>query len=303
MLTRFHKILIGLLVAQLALALVMLLRDDDHGAEKPQPLLAGFDAAKVTRVQVLGKDKPVDIVKRDGAWVLASGYDYPVEESRVTDLLAQLAKLSAAAPIATQPSRHKQLGVADDDFTRKLVVTADGKDTTLFVGTTAGLRRTAVRLANDARVFGVSGVTSHGIGTEPSAWVATTYASVPIDDIAKVVVDKGGTVTELVPGDATFDADKLKSVIASAATIELSAPGDPKRDATKPTATITIEKKGAKDTTTPAPTVIDVIADGNHYWVKTRGATRAVLVDKARLDSVVDVDRAKLAKPAEPKPS
>jgi hypothetical protein len=302
MLTRFHKISIVLLVAQLALAAVMLLRDDDYAAEKPQPLLAGFDAAQVTRLQIASKDKPVDLVKRDGAWVLASSFDYPVEESKVTDLLSQLAKLSAASPIARQASRHKQLGVADDDFTRKLIVTANGKDTTLFVGNGSGLRRTAIRLAGDARVFGVSGVSSYSIGNEPRQWVQTTYSQIPTDDIAKVVVQKAGATTEIVAGDAALDAEKVTKLISSVATIDLVAPADPKRDASKPTATITIEKK-AKDASTPAPIVIDVIEDGTNYWVKTRGAVRAVLVEKSRLAKVVDADRAKLVKQAPPKAS
>lgn len=49
--------------------------------------------------------------------------------------------------------------------------------------------------------------------------------------------------------------------------------------------------------------MIDVIADGTRYWVKLRGAPRAVFVDKARLDAVVEAERAKLVKPAAPKAS
>ena len=308
MLTRFHKILIGLLAVQLALAVVILVRGDAHAVEKPQPLLAGFDAATVTRVQVVGNDKTtVDLVNKNGAWVVASSFDYPVEESKVTDLMSQIAKLSAAAPIATQDRRHKQLGVADTDFQRKLVITAGGKDTTLFVGGSAGLRRTAIRFAGDARVYGVTGLSAYAIGNEPKLWVATTYSNIPQEEIAKVTIDRAGTSTvierqgdkwttplTLAQGE-TIDQDKLAGLVTNVARIELAAPADPKRDATKPTATITIEKT-AQDNATPAPTVIDVISDGERYWVKTRGADRAVLVDKAALDDVIGVERSKLVK-------
>jgi hypothetical protein len=51
------------------------------------------------------------------------------------------------------------------------------------------------------------------------------------------------------------------------------------------------------------PTVIDVIADGTSYWVHDRSSPRAGLVDKARLDEVLAVDRDKLVKkPAPPAP-
>ncbi|HEU4615779.1 MAG TPA: hypothetical protein VFS15_26970, partial [Kofleriaceae bacterium] len=48
--------------------------------------------------------------------------------------------------------------VADDQLERKLTLTVDGKDTTLVIGNGVGSRRTALRLAGDARVvvFGSS---------------------------------------------------------------------------------------------------------------------------------------------------
>lgn len=311
MLTRFHKILIALLAVQLVLAVVMLVRGDAHAVEKPRPLLAGFDAAKVTRVQVATADKTVDLVKKQGTWVVASAFDYPVEETRITDLLSQIAKLSVAAPIATHDRRHKQLGVADADFVRKVTITADGKDTTLFVGNNAGLRRTALRLAGDVRVFVASGLSAWSIGSEPRDWVNTTYASTPKEEIARVVIEKNGTTTELkkdgdkwttpltlAKGEA-IDHDKIAKLVGDVATIELSAPADPKRDASKPMATITIEKQ-PKDNATPAPIVYEVIADVAGYWVKVRGADRAVLVDKARLEDVLGIERTELVKKTEP---
>src|SRR4051812_35524863 len=122
MLTRFHKILIGLLVLQLGLVALTALRHDDAAPIKEQPLLAGFDAAKVTRLQVFaaGSAKPIDLARRDASWVLASHYDYPVDATKVTDVLTPIAKMAAAAPLSTQKSRHGQLHVADTDFERKL---------------------------------------------------------------------------------------------------------------------------------------------------------------------------------------
>src|ERR1700759_1686802 len=158
MLTRFHKILIAVLAVQLVLVVIVMTRGNNGAAQKEHPIVVGFDAAKVTRLQVSAGDagkpdaakpdaaKPIDLVKRDGNWVLASGFDYPVEAAKVTDVLSSIGKLAAAAPTATGADPHKQLHVADPDFDRKLVVTADGKDLTLYVGGSAGARRTAVRI-------------------------------------------------------------------------------------------------------------------------------------------------------------
>src|SRR4029079_10626571 len=101
--------------------------------------VTGFDAAKVTRLQVFpsATGKLIDLVKKDPAkdssWVLASAVDYPVDQAKVSDVLSPIAKLAAAAPIATQASRHLQLHVADTEFERQLAITTPGTAPTRFI--------------------------------------------------------------------------------------------------------------------------------------------------------------------------
>lgn len=320
MLTKLHKILIALLVVQLGLALFLFLRADDSGAARPQPLLADFDAAKVTRLLVSSPQskKPIDLVKRDSGWVLASHFDHPVTESKVSDLLSSLAKMAAPSPIATQASRHKQLRVADDDHERKLHVTVGGKEIVVILGGPAGSRRTAVRLGSDARVFAVQGISSWSAGTEPRMWIDTSYVSVPKDEIAKISIRRDGKSIELARTSATdpwtaaidgtpialakgesLDTAAIDSIVSAAATISLDEPGDPKRDASKPTATITIERRSTNNTSV-APVTFDVVEDGDHYWVRQQGVAHAGLVDKDSLDNVVNVARDKLVKRDDP---
>jgi len=343
MLTRFHKILIAALAVQLVLVVFVMTRGDDSAALKEHPILTGFDAAKVTRLQVFsGQDaKPIDLVKREAGWVLASGFDYPVDQAKVTDVLSPVAKLAAAAPIATQASRHKQLHVADTELERKLVITVGGKDVTLYIGSSAGARRTAVRIGGDDKVFAVTGISAAAVGSEPRQWVDASYVKLTRDDIAKVSVQRDATTVELArpappsaapagPGSGSaagsaapppaehwsaavrgapitlatgesLDDAAIDRLVGQVATIDLRSPADPKRDASKPTATITIERK-ASGAATPAPTILDVIADGDAYWVHDRSLPRAALVDKARIDDVVGVDRDKLIKKPPPPP-
>lgn len=320
MLTKLHKILIAALAVQLGLAIVMFVRSDDSAAARPRPLLADFDAAKVTRLLVSSPQskKPIDLVKRDSGWVLASHFDHPVAESKVTDLLSSLAKMAAASPIATQPSRHKQLRVADDDHERKLHITIGGKETTVILGGPAGSRRTAVRLGTDARVFAVQGISAWAAGIEPRMWVDTSYVKVAKDEIAKIVVTRDGKSVELSRASATepwtasidgapitlaagesLDTAAIDSLVSAASTITLDEPGDPKRDASKPTATITIERTSTNNTSV-APVIVDVLESEDQYWVRQQGTAHAALVDKASLDDVVGVARDKLVKRDDP---
>lgn len=334
MLTKFNKILIGLLVAQLALVVLTFARSGEPGVAKEAPLLAGFDAAKVTRVQVFAGGDPdkaaVDLVRRDAGWVLASHFDHPVDAVKLTDVLAPLGKMAAAEPLATQASRHKQLKVGERDFERKLVITADGKDTTVYIGTSAGTRRVAVRLGTTANVYGVTGVSAYTAGTEARSWAQARYFEIAKADVEKIVIQRGATAIDLERGEGdkwsaaidgaplapaageVLDTAAIDDLVNALAAIDLVEPADPKRDASAPAATVTIHRKApppaADGTLTPAavPAVLDLVADGERYWVRARGNERAVLVDKARLAKVVDLDRAKLvtkpdaAPPADP---
>ncbi|HEY0195482.1 MAG TPA: DUF4340 domain-containing protein, partial [Kofleriaceae bacterium] len=265
MLTRFHKILIGVLAVQIVLAVIVLTRGDGNVARKERPLFSGLDAAQVTRVQVSSAaGTPIDLVKHDASWVLASGYDYPVDAAKVSDALSPIAKLTAGDPIATQASRHKQLHVADDDFERKVVITAGGKDTTLYIGGPAGIRRTAVRLGGEDQVYAVSGISAALIGAEPRAWLDTGYVKLPTDEVVKVSIQgAAGKAIELARVDArwtakiagapialdkgeTLDEAAVARLVGAVTLIDLTTPADAKRDASKPTATITIEPKPGK---------------------------------------------------------
>jgi hypothetical protein len=331
MLTRTHKILLGTFGVQLVLAVVMWLRGDAATALKAKPILPGLDAAKVTRIQVSGATGPaVDLVKKDKNWVIASSFSYPADTAKVTKLLTPIAKMAAAEPMATQTARHKQLHVADDEFERKIVITADGKDTTLYVGTPAGMGRSAVRVAGSDDVYAVSGVSAFAAGTEPREWATAAYVDVPRDDLAKVTIQRGAESFELVrtpappagsgappAGDAltanidgkpialaageSFDVVAIETMMGDASNIEMTAPADPKRDVSNPVMTITIDRKAA-GTASPAPIVIDVVAnDDKTYYVRQRGLDRAVTADKGRLDALAKLDRSKLVKAPPPK--
>ncbi len=306
MLTKFHKILLGALAVQIALAIVLFARSGEGTVVKEQPLLPGFDAAKVTRMQVTAADKPsIDLVKKGSGWVLASSYDYPAEGAKVDGVLGPIGKLAAAEPIATQVVRQKQLEVADDKFQRKVVITANGKDTTLYIGTPAGLRRNAIRIGGSDAVYAVNGLSAYSVFADPHMWVDQHYVVLPKDQIAKVTVKRKNATLEFTHADdgrwtGTFDggpldpvdSDAIDRLVDEVAAIDLLAPADPKRDASAPTLTASIELK-TKPGVSGAPIVIDAIADGDRFWIHQRALDRAVMIDQSKL-ALASVDRTKL---------
>jgi len=325
--TRLNKILLAALAVQLVLAIVMLGRDHGAPVARLAAVAPDLDAAQVTRVQIFdrrergatGAAKPaVDLQKAGDGWTLASHFAYPADPSKVTTLLSNLAAMKARGPMATSAARHVQLGVADDVYERKVVLTTPAGERTFFVGQSAGGRRTALRKGGDARVYAVGGVSAYTIDATPRGWVTTDYVTVAKDDVAalEVKTDKGTIAVERAGGGWTLalngapatlaagesvDTAKVDGLLAKLTTLTLAEPADPARDASHPTATITLRLEppapaadadaGVAASAPPQERVLDVLADGDRYWVRERGNPRAVLVDKAQLAGVVDLTR------------
>lgn len=311
MLTTFHKTLLGLLVAQIALAVVLFATGGAPAPVQAHALLPGFDAAKVTRLQV-ESDSKIDLVKKGDTWVVASSFDYPADKTKVDGVLAPIAKLAAAEPVAESKSRHKQLGVADDGFKRKLTITADGKDTVLYIGSEAGLRRNAVRLAGSDDVYGVSGISEYSVPATVNLWVDPHYYSIPKDQIAKITAGAfvfthadDGTWTATADGAPIepLDTDKVDQLVNQIASVDLlePAPLDPGAITTKQVLDLRIELKPSASGASVAPVEVEVIGttDGKHLWVHHKAMNRAVLIDPSRMD-VMSLDKAQLIKAAAP---
>jgi hypothetical protein len=338
---RINQILAAVLVVQALLAVALFLRDDQTSIRSLEPLLASFDPTKVERIQVFEggkgdedvgekkekkKSNAVDLVKRGDDWVLASHFDYPVEAQKVTDLLDKVKGMRSRGPVASGKARIKQLEVGDDDFQRKLVLTAGGKETVLYIGASAGARQTSVRLAGKDDVHGVSGLTSFGVGATASAWVDTAYFTVEAKDVATVDIANGSGSYQLersddpsgwkvmingqplvIPPDSELHVDKLEGIVGKLARIHLSEPGDPQRTVDKPLATITLRMKAPEAPATqdggpvtpatsaePQEYIIDIADAGeakDRSYVHVRGLETAALVSALSMTDVVELDR------------
>ncbi len=193
----------------------------------------------------------------------------------------------------------------------------------MIIGGSAGAHRVAVRMGGDDDVFGVKDVTPYLAAGEVSDWTGQKYTSVDKEEIGKISIkNKAGTI-ELshdaagTPWNVAVDGAAMTEPLDTVAvnrladdstSVMMSAPADPMHDAGSPLATITIErhaKKAADDkqgssVAAPPTVVIDIVDAGDKYWVKQRDLNHAALVDKTKLQPLVDATKAKLIKPPEP---
>ncbi len=350
---RTNRILAGLLGVQVLLALLVFIRKDDNRIGKLEPLIDGLSADNVQRIRVFdsypparqegdevkktgGKDQPVvELVKRGSDWQLASHYDYPADASKVTDLVDKLIAIRTRGPMASGKARQKQLEVADDDYQRKLVITAGGKDITLYVGASAGARQTSVRLAGSNDVHGAAGLSTFAIGNAPDAWIDASYFKVEKEQIASIEVSNqngtftlepaaagGGWTVEMngkpveVPAGQEIDKEYLDRVVSRVSSMIMSEPGDPKKNIDKPNVTVVVQMKapqaaGGADGGPPATSqpgseyTIDIGESGkkDEAFVKVRGSPHAALMHSLSLSELSEMSGSKLVKKHEDKPA
>ena len=350
---RTNKILAGALLVQLALAVVVFLTHDDATIGKLEPLLTGVETEKVDRIRVFdawppgkeesdagkkaaGKpDKPaIELVKRGSDWQLASHFDYPADGSKVSELVDKLTAIRTRGPLASGKTRQKQLEVADDNYQRKVVISAGGKDVTLYVGASAGARQTSVRLAGSDEVHGASGLSAFAIGATPAGWIDTAYFKVEKEQIGSVeVTNPNGTFSlepgaggawsvELngkpveVPAGQEIDKDLVDRVVSRISTLSMNEPGDPKRTIDKPTVTVTVRMKSEPPPAGPDGGPPAVSAPGQEYtidfaeagdkdktFVKLRGSQHAAVVNALSVTDLVELSATKVVKKHEDKPA
>jgi hypothetical protein len=343
--TRLNKILAGVLAVQLVLVVFMLLRGDAGRIGKLEPLVS-IDADKVERIRVFeapgDKEKKradgpaVELVKRGSEWALTSHFDYPVDKAKVTELLDKVAGIRTRGPVASGKSRQKQLEVADEAYQRKLVLTAGGVDTTIYVGASAGARQTSVRLAGSDQIHGASGLSAFAIGASPASWIDTAFFKVEKGQIAGIdLVNQNGNFTLEPAADAPWkvevngqplappagseiDSDMADRIASRVSSIMMNEPGDPKRTIDKPLYTVTVRMKAPEpaqpagaDPATPPPMsepgqeyVIDFAqADEDKTYVRVRGSSQAALVSSASIADLAELSRDKLVRKIGEKPA
>jgi hypothetical protein len=207
----FNKILIGVLAAQIILALVVHTGTEaTESIPRPEALLPGLDSKQITRVAIYkartpkGTDaaaqpgaeaeQPTIDLRRQGTadsatWALASHYDHPVLMKPVDELLGKLVALQSAGPVVTSEARHGQLQVAGDHYRRKLVIeTADGTSRTLLIGKPSRARQSFVRIDGQKDVHAVNDISESGLNLVPSTWVDTNFFAIPSSQVAYMSV-------------------------------------------------------------------------------------------------------------------
>jgi len=261
---RLNRILVVLLVVQLAVAAVVLWPRPAATGEG-ESLFAGVEAGRIVRLTISSGDgHSVELAKRDGQWVLPAADDYPIAEDKVSPLLNKIAGLKTGRPVAQTSASQNRLKVADDTFERLVEFELDdGTQHRLYLGTSPSYQATHIRAAGQDEVYLITDLSAQDAGAEASAWVDRTYLELPSDQIVALTLEnengrlefkKDGqawTMVGLADGES-LDEASVTTLANRAALVTLLEPLGKEEKAEyglgKPSAVVTIETQGEDGT-------------------------------------------------------
>ncbi|MCU0833933.1 MAG: DUF4340 domain-containing protein [Chromatiaceae bacterium] len=211
----------GLLVAQLALALLLALRGADLGPAAAQGALLEFTREAVSEILVSGPEgDEVELVRTDGAWRLPALGDFPAAPFKVEGLLDKIAAAERRLPVATTPEALARFRVADDAFERRVRLAANGRELgVLYLGDSPGFRRLFVRAGGEQAVHEAE----IGLFDAPSAasdWADHTALHLDEDAIQRIELPdltleragQGWRLADPAPGEALDQAAAARAV-------------------------------------------------------------------------------------------
>ena len=231
---RAIRVLALVLIVQIGAALALAWRGAGSSAAQPDAALIATDLKEIDRLRIDGPasgDKPqaasVELVKRDGKWLLPGYFDAPADAAKVDDLLKRLAAAKRGLPVATTASALARFRVAEQEYERRIVAArGDTPLATVYLGTSSGARKAHARTAQDQAVYAIE-LAAYEVRTAPADWLDQSLLKRDVATLTEIAVVAAGKPsltlrrTERKEGDkttATWEAESGQSIDQAKAT-------------------------------------------------------------------------------------
>jgi Domain of unknown function (DUF4340) len=256
---RTQQILIGLLVAQVALAVALLWPRPAPAGAGGAPLL-GVKADEITSLAVRdSQGNSIKLAKSGAQWVMPDAGDYPADAAKIQPVLASLVGMKASRLVAQTPGAHRRLQVADDTFSRRIDLETPAGMKTVYLGTSGGAGSSHVRLGGQDPVYLVSGLADSGLSADAASWTNPGYFVVPQGEVLAMSLSnangrwsfsKGAdgqwALQGLAPGE-TLNTQSVQDLLNTASYVRLARPlgktEDPAYGLAQPSAVVTLVTK------------------------------------------------------------
>ncbi len=203
---RWISVLAVVLVAQVLLAGGLLFRGDRLAPAHSDAPLVGADLKNADRLAIDGPAVPatqpadkaaqadarIELVKRNGAWLLPASADAPAEAKKVEAVLKQLAETKRGLPIATTAQALDRFKVGEHDYERRVVVSRGDKTlVTVYLGSAPGGRKANARTADDQVVYDVD-LATYDLPTARADWLDKTLLQQDASLLTRIEIAEAG---------------------------------------------------------------------------------------------------------------
>lgn len=198
--SKLNRILAVVLALQIVLLVVIYW--PESSVASGEPLFEGLEADQIVELTIRDMTgQEIRLAKGPAGWGLPDADDFPVEETKVDELLNQIAELRADRLVTRTPDSHKRLRVADEEFERLIEFELeDGTRHKLYLGSAPSFNVLHVRADDKNEVYLTLGVTVSDAGATAASWINPTYFSVPQDDIVRLTLENSN-------GEFQFERD------------------------------------------------------------------------------------------------
>jgi hypothetical protein len=186
------KLLAALLCVQILLALGLGFSHRQSNIPTPQSLVQGIVRDTIDTITLEGPDREgpdrekIVLARKNGAWVLGQGHDFPADTRGVNTLLDRLLALQTGTPVATTPEARERFKVDETSFERRITLeTRDADPVVVYLGTSPGLRQVHARVDNDDAIYVVK-MASYDVPLDSSSWEDKTLLQFPREKITGV---------------------------------------------------------------------------------------------------------------------
>ncbi|MCB9228256.1 MAG: DUF4340 domain-containing protein [Deltaproteobacteria bacterium] len=211
------QILAGVLLLQLALAGWMLSRTETTADFSSDSALMALNQDQVSQILLEEKDgenlRSLELVKKDGQWVLPETHDFPVSSDKISGFLTKMAGFRKSWPAGKTDIAAKQFKVTDEQFERRLSFTAGDKKQVLFLGGSPGFKKIYARPEGDMQTYSIT-FSAYEASLSYKDWMDRQYLNLERTDVSKVLLDQlamensGGDFLVKDPGE---DMETIRS--------------------------------------------------------------------------------------------
>lgn len=307
--TKFQKILAGLLAFQIVLIAIVFLTNRSAIASN-NPLLPDFTVETVTGLTITNNSgSQIKMEKIGDEWVLPEKDNYPVEGQNVSDLLDEIALIRDNRLVTTTSASHKRLQVADTEFQGKLEITTSSGTSILYVGSSPAANSTHIRLASSDSVYLTNAISASRVDPAYTNWINTSLVQIAAANVSNIAVttangsfhfskdENSNWTSPELSGDESIDASKWSSLLSGFTSIRLVEPvsktSQPTYGLENPTASLVLNYLDENNATQQGELIFgNMDESGSNYYAKWSQSPYVVLVSSYNADRIINLSKA-----------